>query len=95
MHKYTFNFEEYDEIDVPGYPVTRDFEHRITVDSASSWDVPLKSFVTFLSSVYGYDISESITIDVLLPSEHFKSNLRDDDLSRRVRDALREDDHNE
>lgn len=91
MHKYTFNFEEYDEIDVPGYPVTRDFEHRITLDSDSSWDVPLKSFVTFLSSIYGYDISESITIDVLLPSDHFKCNLRDDDISKRVRDALRED----
>jgi hypothetical protein len=91
MHRYTFNFEEYGEEDVPGYPTTREFEHSITLDSASSWDVPLKSFVTFLSSVYGYDIAESITIDTLMPTDNFKYTLRDDDLSKRVRDALRED----
>jgi hypothetical protein len=95
MHKYTFNFEEKDEIDVPGYPITRDFQHTITINSDEAWEVPLKSFVTFLSSIYGYDISESMSIDTLMPSDHFKYNLRDDDLSKRVRDALREDDNNE
>lgn len=95
MHKYTLNFEEYDEIDVPGYPTTREFQHKITIDSAEPWEVPLKSFVSMLSSIYGYDISENITIETLLPSDNFKYNLRDDDLSNRVRDALREHDNNE
>jgi hypothetical protein len=92
MHKYTFKFEETDEINVPGFPTTRDFKHEITIDSAEAWEVPLKAFVDLLSSIYGYDISESITLDVAIRAHNFKYNLRDDDISTRVRDALRETD---
>ena len=89
MNKYEFKITEQFQDDVmSGYPNNRvlTFEGEFTEDA--TWEVPLKSFVDFLSAWYGYDISSSIHIESIMESQIFKHIPRDDEFSKRVREAM-------
>jgi hypothetical protein len=90
MAKYIFKYDDEGEDAVEGFPLRKQFTHEVTIAEGETWEVPLRSFTDFLSSVYGYDISESVTVNTLMPSEHFNFTLRDDDVSKRVRKAIGE-----
>jgi hypothetical protein len=90
MSKYIFKYDDEGEDAVEGFPLRKQFTHEVTIAEGETWEVPLRSFTDFLSSVYGYDISESVTVNTLMPSEHFNFTLRDDDVSKRVRKAIGE-----
>jgi hypothetical protein len=90
MAKYVFKYDDEGEDHVEGFPLRKQFTHEVTVYESETWEVPLRSFVDFLSSVYGYDISQSLTVSSLMPSQHFDFTLREDDVSKRVRKALGE-----
>jgi hypothetical protein len=92
MAKYIFKYDDEGEEAVDGFPLRKQFTHEITIAEAEVWEVPLRSFVDFLSSIYGYDVSESVTVSTLMPSEHFNFTLKDDDFSKRVRTALGDSD---
>lgn len=72
MNKYTFRFEEYEDF-VEGFANNRNIEYSADFDPFDTWEAPLKAFTDFLSAVYGYDISESITLHTIVPSHRFNS----------------------
>ena len=76
MHKYTFKMIEVQHDTVSGCPNNRKIVYETEIDDCDIWEVPLKSFVDFLSSVYGYDISEQITLSTHIKSEMFNSTPR-------------------
>jgi hypothetical protein len=78
MHKYTFKFEEYEDF-VDGFANNREIKYSADFDPFDTWEAPLKSFLDFLSSVYGYDISESITLHTVIPSQRFNSVPKESD----------------
>ena len=91
MNKYEFKITEQFQDDVmSGYPNNRvlTFEGEFTEDA--TWEVPLKSFVDFLSAWYGYDISNSIHIESIMDSQVFKHIPKDDEFSKRIREAMKE-----
>jgi hypothetical protein len=93
VNKYEFKITEQFQDDVKsGYPNNRvlTFEGEFSEDA--TWEVPLKSFVDFLSAWYGYDISSSIHIESIMDNQIFKHIPRDDDFSNRVRKAMEETD---
>ena len=93
MNKYEFKItEQFEDEGMHGYANNRvlTFEAEFTEDA--TWEVPLKSFVDFLSAWYGYDISNSIHIESIMDSHIFKHIPRDDELSKRVREAMGKDD---
>lgn len=93
MNKYEFKItEQFEDEGMHGYANNRvlTFEAEFTEDA--TWEVPLKSFVDFLSAWYGYDISNSIHIESIMDSHIFKHIPRDDEFSKRVREAMDKDD---
>jgi hypothetical protein len=70
------------------YPNNRvlTFEAEFTEDA--TWEVPLKSFLDFLSAWYGYDISDSIHLESILNNNIFKHIPKNDEFSKRVREAM-------
>lgn len=74
VHNYSFSYSYDDGSDaIDGYPIKKSIQTSVTINEAETWDVPLAEFVDFLSQVYGYDISDKITISSLVPSHKFKS----------------------
>jgi hypothetical protein len=89
VNKYEFKITEQFQDDVmSGYPNNRvlTFEGEFTEDA--TWEVPLKSFVDFLSAWYGYDISDSIHLESILNNNIFKHIPKNDEFSKRVREAM-------
>ncbi len=57
------NSEEYDNtVGMSSYPISSRTEKRVTFDDSVAWPNVLKQFVTFLSSVYGYEMMTDITV---------------------------------
>ena len=91
MNKYEFRITEQFEDEVGGdYPSNRvlSFEGEFCEDV--SWEVPLKSFVDFLSAWYGYDISDHIHTESVMDSHIFKHIPKNDEFSKRIREAMKE-----
>lgn len=65
MHKYTFKMIEIQDDTVSGCANNRKIVYETEIDDCDIWEVPLKSFVDFLSSVYGYDISEQSLLKLI------------------------------
>jgi len=61
---------------VSGCANNRKIVYQADFDDCDIWEAPLKAFVDFLSSVYGYDISEQITLKTHIKSEMFNSTPR-------------------
>ena len=76
MHKYTFKMIEIQDDIVGGCANNRKITYQADFDDCEIWEAPLKAFVDFLSSVYGYDISEQITLSTHIKSELFDSTPR-------------------
>lgn len=68
-HTKRFNFT-YEQYDTPERQQS-EFPHRSMVTAAHdfdvdcTWDVILDQFIHFLSSIYGYDISQSVSYEKL------------------------------
>ena len=93
MNKYEFKITEQFQDEVVGdYPSNRVLSFEAEFPEESTWEVPLKSFVDFLSAWYGYDISNSIHIESIMDSHIFKHIPRDDEFSKRVREVMDKDD---
>lgn len=93
MNKYEFKITEQFEDEVSGnYPSNRVLTFEAEFAEDATWEVPLKSFVDFLSAWYGYDISNSIHIESIMDSHIFKHIPRDDEFSKRVREVMDKDD---
>ena len=73
MSKYTFSFTENDDFMCEECANNRKITYEADFDSAVIWEAPLKSFLDFLGSVYGYDISEHITVSTIIKSQLFNS----------------------
>ena len=76
MHKYTFKMIEVQDDTVSGCANNRKIVYQADFDDCDIWEAPLKAFVDFLSSVYGYDISQQITLSTHIKSEMFNSTPR-------------------
>jgi hypothetical protein len=91
MNKYTLKFEELDGGEpTTGYASNRTFIHTFFVDDADVWDVPLKGLTDFLSAIYGYDVSEKISVESIFDNGIFKHIPKDNEMAERVRDAFKE-----
>lgn len=77
---YLFTYQDdYDE-EVDGVFGQKRIENRVTLDDCAQWSAVLKHFVTFLSSVYGYDVSKQVKFpDPYVPSSMFDEVDEDDD----------------
>ena len=91
MNKYEFKITEQFQDEVVGdYPSNRVLSFEAEFPEESTWEVPLKSFVDFLSAWYGYDISAHIHTESIIDSKIFKHIPRNDEFSKRVRAAMEE-----
>lgn len=70
MNKYTFNFREVGYVDEDNfdeasyaYGENREVNYSVDVSSDAQWSAVLRNFLNFLSSVYGYDISDKVDYD--------------------------------
>ena len=91
MNKYEFKITEQFEDEVVGdYPSNRVLSFEGEFAECVSWEVPLKSFVDFLSAWYGYDISEHIHTETIIDNRIFNHIPRDDEISKRVRASMEE-----
>jgi hypothetical protein len=61
---------------VSGCANNRKVTYQADFDDCEIWETPLKAFVDFLSAIYGYDISEQITVSTHIKSELFNSTPR-------------------
>jgi len=66
INNYEFIFREKED-DLAGFPASRHIRYCADIHADEPWSVPLKEFVSFLGSIYGYDIREKIIIKSLLP----------------------------
>lgn len=86
---YIFSYHQDDgDYPVEGYPSKKNLSMSIDLDDAEPWDVPLAEFVDFLGAVYGYDIRDKITVDMIVTSGKFKTNLT----HPHIAEALADDD---
>ena len=93
MNKYEFKItEQFTDTGYDGIPNNRVLSFEGEFHEEDSWEVPLKSFVDFLSSFYGYDISDHIHTETLMDGKIFKHIPRNDEFSNRVRKAMEETD---
>ena len=93
MNKYEFKItEQFNDTGYDGVPNNRVLSYEAEFHEEDSWEVPLKSFVDFLSSFYGYDISEHIHTETIFNNRIFNHIPRDDEFSRRIRESLEEHD---
>jgi hypothetical protein len=93
VNKYEFKITEQFQDEVVGdYPSNRVLSFEGEFSEESTWEVPLKSFVDFLSAWYGYDISEHIHTESIIDSKIFKHIPRNDEFANRVRESLEEHD---
>jgi len=76
MHKYTFKMIEVQDDTVSGCANNRKVTYQADFDDCEIWETPLKAFSDFLSAIYGYDISEHITVSTHIKSELFNSTPR-------------------
>ena len=74
VNSYEFVFREREE-DLPGFPVARHIRYCADINQDETWSVPLKEFVAFLSSIYGYDIRPKIVIKGLIEDDFFETIL--------------------
>jgi hypothetical protein len=89
INNYEFIFREKEE-DLPGFPVARHIRYCADIHADEPWSVPLKEFVSFLGSIYGYDIREKIIIKSLLPDDFFETESPNQELT----DKLQEEETN-
>ena len=93
MNKYEFKITEQFTDEVVGdYPSNRVLTFEAEFPEESTWEVPLKAFVDFLSAWYGYDISAHIHTESIIDSKIFKHIPRNDEFAKRVRESLEEHD---
>lgn len=63
---YAFHYRSLDNNDISDDYAINDVANReLTYDSTITWCVVLRDFITFLSSVYGYDISKSVEYETV------------------------------
>jgi len=43
--------------DTCGFPVQKNITINFSVDDADTWHTPMREFLSFLSSIYGYEIN--------------------------------------
>lgn len=43
--------------DTYGFPVQKSITMNFSVDAADTWHTPMREFLSFLSSIYGYEIN--------------------------------------
>lgn len=61
-HHYNFNFRQDEETITTSFPVEKNVNVVVSFDDCAGWTSVLREFTAFLSSVYGYNISESVFI---------------------------------
>ena len=61
-NRYTFTYNEFKyETDIhPEVHENKQAQMSIDVSDSSHWEVPLREFCNFLSSIYGYDIASKV-----------------------------------
>jgi hypothetical protein len=62
---YNFSYADRSTPHVPGYPLETQLHKTSVFESCESWDVILKDFIGFLEGIYGYNISEEVTITTM------------------------------
>lgn len=64
--RYTFSCEEGDTYDPDGLsdvPGSKSVNVAVTFSSMTQWRAVLREFLCFLSNIYGYDVSNSVSFD--------------------------------
>lgn len=64
MNQYSFQYSIQDDCG-PNFPVAKTTQTNVQFHDEVTWDVVLTEFINFLSSVYGYDISRSVSFKSL------------------------------
>ena len=60
---YNFSHEAYDdEVTNDAFPLSSESNKKIVLSDCATWVTVLGEFVGFLEGIYGYNISDSITI---------------------------------
>ena len=91
MNKYEFKItEQFNDKGYDGCPNNRVLTYEAEFIEEEGWEVPLKAFVDFLSSFYGYDISEHIHTETIINNRIFKHIPRNDEIANRVRASMEE-----
>jgi hypothetical protein len=62
---YNFSYADRSTPHVPGYPLETQLNKTSVFESCESWDVILKDFIGFLEGIYGYNISDEVTMTTL------------------------------
>lgn len=81
MTHYTFQYSLQDDCG-PNFPIAKTAQTSVQFHDEATWDVVLNEFISFLSSVYGYDISQSVHFESLeekLAKTREKYNLDEED----------------
>lgn len=71
-NKYEFKVTEQEDDIIEGVANNRVITFSFEVDSTENWSVPLASFTDFLSSMYGYNIRDSIILKTHMPTYLFE-----------------------
>lgn len=61
MSRYNFSYFAQED-NGPEYPSSTGVSRDLTFDEAARWDSVLNEFLSFLSSIYGYDISKHVEV---------------------------------
>jgi hypothetical protein len=88
---YVFNFHEAED-DLAGFPKSRDIRYSAAIHRDDPWTVPLKQFVQFLSSIYGYNISDKIIVKSLLDDDFFETVSPNPELTKELKKSMEEED---
>lgn len=77
MSNYSFSYFNRDtdrEYLSSEFPVSKGVTTNLEFDDAATWDAVLTEFLHFLSSIYGYDIADHVTVQSF---EHRMSVFKD------------------
>lgn len=90
-NRYVFEFREAED-DLAGFPSTRNIRYSADIHRDDPWTVPLKQFLQFLSSIYGYTISDKVIVKSLLEDDFFETVSPDPELTAELKKSMEEED---
>ena len=64
MSRYNFSYYSAED-NGSEFPISTGITRDVVFHDSSPWDVVLTEFISFLSSIYGYDISKSVDVQTL------------------------------
>lgn len=76
-NRYHFSYDSADNEDLPQFPAHTGMSKSVQIDQDAPWPQVLREFTTFLSAIYGYDVTEKTfvqTVDYTGEAEYTSLN---------------------